>query len=316
VDQLLNPAVRVARVLVGRVVMLIAALFVVVWGISLLPGNGVRALLGRDASAAAVTAREHELGLDQPIPMRFWDWLTELLRGNFGTTLRGEPIGAVLAAKLPNTLVLTGGALLITVVTSTALALWWTSNPRRQVRRAVSVGTIVIAALPEFVVAALTVLIFALTLDVLPAVTVQNAAGAPRDSTMYVLPVIALALPQIGWNTRVFAANIREARALPFVRAATVEGIRESTLFFRYIAPRTLPTMVASLATTVGMIVGGSVVVESVFNFPGVGAVVAGSVAARDVNMVAAVVACTGVVILALLLLADAARAWSRARAT
>lgn len=315
-DRLLTRAVHVAGVLVSRVVMLIAALFAVVSGISLLPGNGVRALLGRDASAASVTERERELGLDQPIPVRFWDWLIELLQGNFGTTLRGEPIGELLAAKLPNTLVLTGAALLVTVAASTALALWWTSSPRWQIRRAVSVGTIVVAALPEFVVAALAVLIFSLTLDVLPAVTVQNAAGAPHHPTMYVLPVIALALPQIGWNTRVFAATIREVRALPFVHAAVVEGIRESTLFFRYIAPRTLPTMVASLATTVGMIVGGSVVVESVFNFPGVGALVAGSVAARDVNVVAAAVACTGVVILALLLVADAVRAWSRARAT
>jgi peptide/nickel transport system permease protein len=316
VDRFLSRAVRGAGVLLSRVAMLIGALFVVVSGISLLPGNGVRALLGRDASAATVTARQRELGLDQPIPARFWGWLTELLRGNFGTTLRGESVGGLLAAKLPNTLVLAGAALLVTLVASTALALWWTGSTRGQVRRAVSAGTIVVTALPEFVVATLAVLIFALTLDVLPAVTVQNAAGAPRDPTMYPLPVIALALPQIGWNTRVFAAAIREARALPFVHAAAVEGIRESTLFFRYIAPRTLPTMVASLATTVGMIVGGSVVVESVFNFPGVGALAAGSVAARDVNVVAAIVACTGVVILALLLVADAVRAWSRARAT
>ncbi|MFN3006380.1 ABC transporter permease [Mycolicibacterium wolinskyi] len=308
-------AARPAAALLNRTAMLVVALFAVMLAMALLPGNGVRALLGRDATETQVRAREAELGLDRPVVVRFWEWLSGLVRGDFGTTLRGEPVGDLLAAKVPNSLVLTGVALLVTVVVATLLAVYWTSGERPVFRRIASVGTIVVIALPEFVVATIAILVFALALDVLPAATVQDSAGAPRDPSMYILPVIALALPQIGWNTRVFVAAIREARSLPYVHAAELDGVGEAALFVRYIAPRALPTMIASLATTVGMIVGGSVVVESLFNFPGVGAVVAGSVNTRDVNVVAAVVACTGVVILLMLLLADATRAWAKARA-
>lgn len=294
--------------------MLVVALFAVVLAMALLPGNGVRSLLGRDATEEQVHAQERELGLDRPVVARFWEWLSGLLRGDFGTTLRGEPVGDLLAAKAPNSLLLTGAALLVTIVVATSLAVWWTSGDRPVFGRIASVTTVAVIALPEFVVATIAVLVFALALDMLPAVTVQSSTGAPRDASMYVLPVLALALPQIGWNARVFVAAIREARAVPYIRAAELDGVGETALFLRYIAPRALPTMIASLATTVGMLVGGAVVVESLFNFPGFGAVVAGSVGTRDVNVVAAVVACTGVVILSMLLVADAVRAWAKAR--
>ncbi|MGV0742609.1 ABC transporter permease [Mycolicibacterium sp. XJ870] len=311
----LTRAARPAAAVLNRTAMLVVALFAVMLAMALLPGNGVRALLGRDATEDQVRLREQELGLDRPVVVRFWEWLSGLVRGDFGTTLRGEPVSDLLAAKVPNTLILTGAALLVTVVAATLLAVYWTSGDRPVFGRIASVGSIVVIALPEFVVATVAVLVFALALDVLPAVTVQDSSGAPRDPSMYILPVIALALPQIGWNTRVFVAAIREARAVPYVHSAELDGVGEAALFLRYIAPRALPTMIASLATTVGMIVGGSVVVESLFNFPGVGAVVAGSVSTRDVNVVAAVVACTGVVILLMLLVADATRAWAKARA-
>ncbi|WP_286211950.1 ABC transporter permease [Mycolicibacterium mageritense] len=313
-DRIVKRGGRMAADLLNRVAMLLVVLFGVTAAMALLPGNGVRAVLGRDATEAEVHARTQELGLDRAVPFRFWEWLSGLAQGDFGTTLRGEPVGALLAAKLPNSLILMGVSMLVTVVGASALAVWWSSGGPPGVQRVLSVATIVVIALPEFVVATLAILVFALVLDVLPAVTVQDSFGAPRNASMYVLPVVALALPQIAWNARVFVAAIDEARATPHVHAAEVDGVGETALFLRYIVPRALPTMIASLATTVGMIVGGSVVVESLFNFPGVGAVLAGSVGTRDVNVVAAVVAGTGVVILVLLFVADVVRDWSRAR--
>lgn len=292
--------------------MLVVALLAVVAAMALLPGNGVRALLGRDASASEITAYVTERGLDRPVLERFSAWFGGLVRGDFGQTLRGESVNALLATRVPNTLALAVPALLLTFVLSIGLAVWWTSGDRPLVGRIASVGTTVVIALPEFVVATLAVLVFALTLDVLPAVTMQDADGRPASLSMYILPIASLAVPQIAWNSRVFAAALREARSLPYVRAAEIDGVGETTLFLRYILRRTLPTMIASLATTVGMIVGGSVVVESLFNYPGVGALVAASVGSRDVNVVAAVVASTGVVIVTMLLVADAVRAWTR----
>lgn len=313
-DHLVRPALRVATGTLSRLAMLLVALFAVVVAMALLPGNGVRALLGRDATEADVAAHIHRLGLDRPLVDRFTEWLGGLLRADFGQTLRGESVNALLTNRLPNTLALAIPALVLTFVVSSLVAMWLTGNRRPACGRVASVATIVVIALPEFVVATLAVLVLALTLDALPAVTMQNASGAPQNLSMYVLPVLSLSIPQIGWNTRVFAAAIREARSLPYVHAAELDGVGEATLFVRYVLPRAAPTMIASLATSVGMVVGGAVVVESLFNFPGVGALVAASVGNRDINVVAAVVACTGAVILVMLLAADGVRSWTRAR--
>lgn len=295
--------------------MLVVVLFAVIVAMAMLPGNGMRTLLGRDATEADIAAKLTDLGLDRPVTERFAEWFGGLIRGDFGQTLRGESVNHLLAARLPNTLALAIPTLLTTLVVSLALAYWWTSGNRPVFGKVASVATVIVIALPEFVVATLMILVFALTLDALPAVTTQDSTGAPRDVTMYILPVLSLAIPQIGWNTRVFVAAIREARTLPYIHAAELEGTAEPVLFLRYILWRVLPTFIASLATTVGMIVGGTVVVESLFNFPGVGALVAASVTTRDVNVVAAVVACTGLVILMMLLVADAAKAWTRRHA-
>ncbi|MFC9893704.1 ABC transporter permease [Nocardia sp. NPDC127579] len=298
-----------ARLLLRRLGLLIALLATVFVAVDLLPGSTARAVLGREATPAQIAAKERELGLDRPLPTRFLDWVTDVLTGDFGRTARGRPINDLLADKFPPTLLLGGLALLCTVVLSLLLGAWWVRGG--WTGRVLQPGTTVAAALPEFVLATLLIMVFALATGWLPAVTITDRSGFPVSADMLVLPVLALAIPQIGWNARVVRAALTDAAQAPHVDNAVLEGLPSRVVLVRHVMPFAAPTIVASFATTVGMLLGGSLVVETIFNYPGLGAVLAGSVADRDTSVVAAVVALSGAVIMLMLALADGIRAWS-----
>ncbi|WP_433734457.1 ABC transporter permease [Nocardia sp. CA-129566] len=299
-----------ARLLIRRVILLIALLATVFAAVDLLPGNTARAVLGRDATAERIAAKEHELGLDRPLPVRFVEWLSGVATGDFGRTARGRSINELLADKFPPTLLLGGIAFLVTVMASLLLGGWWAARQGASTRF-LQPTTTAAAAIPEFVIATLLILVFSLGAGWLPAVTITGRSGLPASPDMLVLPVLALAIPQIGWNTRVVRAALLDAARAPHVESAVLEGLSTTTVLTRHVLPFALPTIVASFATTVGMLLGGALVVETIFNYPGLGAVLASSVADRDTSLIAAVVALTGVVIMAMLAAADGIRAWA-----
>jgi peptide/nickel transport system permease protein len=126
-----------------------------------------------------------------------------------------------------------------------------------------------------------------------------------------VLPVLAIAIPQIGWNARLVRAALAEESRAPHVDAAVLDGLPRHRLLLRHVLPGALPVVVASAVTSVGLVLGGTVVVETVFNYPGIGSVLAQAVTDRDAPLVAGMVAITGVLIMAMLVLADGVRVWS-----
>lgn len=294
-----------------RVAVLVVLLALVFVAVELLPGNAARAVLGRDTDAADIAAREHELGLDRPLPLRFLDWLSGLRTGDLGVSARGVPVTHLISSQFPNTVLLGGLALAVTLTASLVLGSWWALRPNGIVARVLNPLSTMVIAVPEFVVATVLVLVFALWAGWFPAVTVSSAGGSPASAAMLVLPVLALALPQTGWNTRVVLAALTDAAGAPHVHAAVLDGLPARRVVARHILPVAVPTIAASIATTVGMLLGGAVVVETIFNYPGVGAVLASSVADRDAPLIAGIVAITGTTIMVVLLVADGLRAWS-----
>ncbi|MFC4125703.1 ABC transporter permease [Nocardia rhizosphaerae] len=294
-----------------RIALLVALLAVVFVAVDLLPGSAARSALGRDASRAELVAKEHELGLDRPLPVQFWHWISGVATGDFGQTARGGSVGALLADRFPQTMLLGGIALLLTVVTSLALGCWWALRPTAFGARLLQPATTISVAVPEFVCGTVLILVFSLATGLLPAVTITDRSGFPAGPEMLILPVLALAIPQIGWNSRVVRSALRDAAAAPHVESAVLEGIPSSAVLWRHLLPFAAPTIVAGYATSVGMLFGGTLVVETLFNYPGIGAVLAGSVADRDTTTVAAVVALTAIVTMALLAVADVVRSWA-----
>ncbi|SFI59946.1 peptide/nickel transport system permease protein [Streptosporangium canum] len=310
----LSLLLRGAAALAQRAVLLAVLLVAVFAAMEFLPGDAARSSLDRGASAAAVAARRVELGLDQPLWNRLLRWMAGLPTGDLGVTSRGEQVAEVIGRHFPGTLLLGGLAFAVTMVAALALAVVAALRPSSALDRAISGTSTVVAALPEFVVASVLVLLFALWADLLPAVTVTAAGGGPASAAMLVLPVLSLAVPQIGWNARVARAALADECTAPHVEAAVLDGLPPRRVLLRHVLPGSLPTIAAGAATSVGMLLGGAVVVETIFNYPGVGSVLAGAVRDRDTPLVAGVVMVTSVAILAVLLAADLVRGWASVR--
>ncbi|TVL90301.1 ABC transporter permease [Streptomyces sp. SAJ15] len=300
---------RLVALLARRALMLAVLLATLFAAVELLPGDAATATAERGESAADIAQRRELLGLDRSVVERFADWMTGLPTGDLGTSARGEQVADMLARPFPNTLLLGGLALLVTLVASLALGGWAALRPGGKTDRAISATATGVLALPEFVVAVALVLVFAQWLQWLPAVTLADSDGWPASWEMLVLPVVALAIPQIGWNTRIVRAALADEAKAPHVEAAILDGLPSRRVLTHHVLPGAMPAIAAGIATSTGMLLGGAVVVETIFNYPGIGAVLAGAVTDRDSPVIAGVVAVTGAVITGVLLLADLVRA-------
>ncbi|MFK8844274.1 ABC transporter permease [Streptomyces sp. Ac-502] len=289
--------------------MLVVLLALVFTAIELLPGDAATATAERGEGAAGVAVRRRLLGLDRPVWERFWDWITALPTGDLGTSARGERVGDLLAAPLPNTVLLGSTAFVLTVLGALTLGTWAAARPKGLVDRTVDLASTAAFALPEFVVAVGLLLVLSLWTGWLPAATVTGADGAPAGWTMLVMPVLALTVPQTGWNTRIVRGALADQAATPHVEAARLDGLSTRQVLLRHALPGAWPAIATGVATSTGMLLGGTVVVETLFNYPGIGTVLAGAVADRDTPVIAAVVACSAALITVVLLLADLVRA-------
>jgi peptide/nickel transport system permease protein len=304
-----GPAVRrIAMGIIRRVLMLFLLLALVFAAVQLLPGDAATATAERGSSVAEVAVVRSRLGLDRPLPERFLHWLSDLLTGGLGTSARGEPVNHLLRSPFANTVLLGVLVLLITVTMSMTLGCWAALRPGGAPDRIVSAAATVVLALPEFVIAAALVVVLALWTGWLPAVTVANERGAPTSWSMLVLPVSTLAIPQIGWNTRIVRAALADEAKAAYVEMAVLDGLNRRRILSHHLLPGALPAIAAGAATSTGMLLGGAVVVETVFNYPGVGAVLADAVTDRDTPVIAAVVALTAAVITVALLVSDLVR--------
>ncbi|WP_436849749.1 ABC transporter permease [Streptomyces californicus] len=299
---------RIAGILGRRVLMLVVLLALVFSAVELLPGDAASASAERGESAAELAERRHLLGLDRPVWERFTDWMTALPTGDLGTSARGQKVTELLADPLPNTLVLALSAFVITVVLSLLLGCWAAARPGRPTDRAISHATTAAFAVPEFVVSALLLLVLSLWTGWLPAVTVTGGDGRPATWTMLIMPVLALVIPQTGWNTRVVRGALADQASTPHVEAAHLDGLPLRRILMSHQLPGAVPAIATGIATSTGLLFSGAVVVETLFNYPGIGTVLAGAVAARDTPLIAGVVISAGAVVSLVLLAADLIR--------
>ncbi|GAA2678899.1 ABC transporter permease [Streptomyces violaceolatus] len=295
-----------ARRLAGAVVLLVLLSAAVFAAMAVLPGDAVSAVAGVDASETQRAEVRAELGLDRPAVQRYADWAAGAVRGDLGRGFVGErPVADVLATRLPNSLLLAGLTLAVTAPLATLLGLW-TGLRGGVADRVVSTSAQILAAVPEFVVAALLVAVLAVWLEVLPRVSVIPLGGTPLDvPDALVLPVLTLSAVGLAVATRLLRASVADTAARPYCEAARLNGVRGVRLAVRHILPNAAGPAVQALTLTTGALVGSAVVVENVFDYPGIGRELQLAVAARDVPMVQGIATALVAVMLAVLLLGD-----------
>ncbi|MGW0999410.1 ABC transporter permease [Streptomyces sp. NPDC002523] len=296
----------VGRRLAGAAVLLVVLSAVIFAATAVLPGDAVSAVAGVDASEAQRAEVRAGLGLDRPAAERYADWVAGALRGDLGRGFVGDrPVADVLATRLPNSLLLAGLTLAVTAPLAALLGLW-TGLRRGGADRFVSTAAQILAAVPEFVIAALLVAVLAVWLELLPRVSVIPLGGTPLDVPhALILPVLTLSAVGLAVATRLLRVSVADAAATPYCEAARLNGVRGVRLAVRHILPNAVGPAVHALTLTTGALVGSAVVVENVFDYPGIGRELQLAVAARDIPMVQGIATVLAGVMLAVLLMGD-----------
>jgi peptide/nickel transport system permease protein len=273
----------------------------------ILPGDPGRAILGPFAAKSSVQALDHKLGVDQPLLTRYLDWLGGLLHGNFGTSYTYQSaVEPFVRAALTNSVKLAVLAFVIVVPLGIIGGVIAALNAGRALDRIISVTGLSLATVPEFVSGIVLIVIFGVTLKVLP-VTASAGAGA-GDLTQFrhlILPAIPLVFVLFGYIARMARAGTIEALNSDYARTATLKGLPRTTMIRRHILRNSLLPTITVIATQTGYLIGGLVVVEDLFNYQGIGNLIFKAAQAKDFAMLEAGVLTIGVVYVLATLAAD-----------
>lgn len=278
------------RRLPSAVAVLFAASVLIFAILRLVPGDPASTLAGPDATPETIAAIRHDLGLDQPVITQYVTWLGHLVTFDLGRSyMIGGQISDLVSAGLANTLWLTGAALLLAITGSVITALLWVGVPSRALDAALTGFNTVALALPTFVTGVILVLVFGLLLPILPTggVPPRGFLAQPGISVQYlILPAICLALPASAGLARFLAESLRTELGSPYVTTARAAGVGSRRLLVAHALPAALPTYLTVLGLQAGALLGGAVLVEAVFSWPGLGQLAAQAIDRRDYPVV------------------------------
>lgn len=285
-------ALFLARRLVTLIGTLIAASLVVFLVLEVLPGDPAAIMLGTEAQPDTLAALRHQMGLDRPAPERYLSWVAGLVTGDLGTSYTySVPVAGLIAERLAVTLPLALIAMALTVVLALGLGTYAASRHGRPGDVAVMAFTQFGIALPNFWVAILLVLLFAITLGWLPAGGFPGwRAGIGPAVRALLLPAVALALVQAAILARVTRSAVLEVSREDFVRTARAKGLTRSQTLWRHVLRNAMVPVVTLMGLQFAYLLGGTIVVENVFRLPGIGRLIFQSITQRDLVVVKDVV--------------------------
>jgi len=294
---------RLGRAAVSLVIVLVASFFMV----QLVPGDPVRAALGPTAPAATVAALRADLGLDQPVLTQFTNYLTGLLQLDFGTSVTSQrPVATTLAERLPTTLFLSVASFVVAVVGAFPLGVATAVSARGGRRRVLDLGVSgflgVIIAVPNFLLAVLLISSLSIGAGLLP----PAGWGRPDQA---VLPILALAVGPLAYLARIVHVEMLRVLDAPYLTTARSKRLPPRLIYVRHALPNIVTaTLTAGGVVLVGLI-GGTVLVETVFTIPGIGSTIVSSITAKDYPLIQGIVLVYAVLVLGANLVIDLALA-------
>ncbi len=273
-----------------------------------LPGDAATQVLGPHASASQVAAMRARLGLDRPLATQYADWVFGIVHGRLGTSLAdGEPVSRLLAPRIAATGMVVLGAASLAIPLALLFGVWSAVRRDRAVDLIGSAITLAAASLPEFVVGiGLIVLLATGPLRIFPAVSLLDPARALwRQMPSIALPVLTLVVASIPYVLRMVRGSMIEVLDSDYVTMARLNGIPERRVVLHHALPNAIGPAVQVIALTLNYLAGGVVVVEAVFNYPGIGTALVQAVRYRDLPVVQFLVLAIGAFYVASNLVAD-----------
>ncbi len=288
-------------------VTLVIVSFTVFAATQLLPGDVAQILLGQAATPEAVAGLREAMGLNEPAIPRYFNWLIGLTQGDFGLSyVTREPIADLIAGRLQNTLRLAAITTLISVPLALSLGILAALYQGTKFDRVVSTATVMIISVPEFMVATLAVLIFAVYLKWLPALSYANEVTSLWQLLKtFAMPVITLTFVIAAQMIRMSRAAVIETLNTPYCEMALLKGASRRRTVLIHALPNALGPIANAVALSLSYLLGGVIIVETIFNYPGIAKLMVDAVATRDLPLVqsCAMIFCFGY--LMLIMLAD-----------
>ncbi len=275
-----------------------------------LPGDAATAILGKEATPDRVAALREQLHLNDSVVSQYLQWISGVLTGSFGTSAATQqPVSTLLSDRVANSLFLVFCASVVAIPLSIGIGVWTAMKRDKPVDHVMSTTTLVLAALPEFVIGIGLILLFATgVFHWFPAVSLlAPGEKAWQDPRVVVLPAATLVLAVTPYISRIMRGSMVEVLESEYVTMARLKGLPERTVIWRHAVPNAIVPAIQVTALQLAWMAGGVVVVEYVFSYPGIGAALVDAVANRDMPVVQTVTMLAAGVYVLLNLLADLA---------
>ncbi|MBP3913642.1 MAG: ABC transporter permease [Lachnospiraceae bacterium] len=243
---------------------------------TLTPGDPARQILGNDASEEQVQAKREELGLNDPAVVQYVRYIGGVVHGDFGESYRtGEPVLSEIVPRLATSAKITLGAVAIGAIIGVLLGIISALKKYTWIDSLVLVISMFFQSVPEFVVALVLIMIFAVQLHLLPATGIETAKG-------YILPMLCIGLSSVASYTRITRSSMLEVLSEDYIRTARAKGQTEGNITFHHALRNAMIPVAQSIGTNLGNAIGGGMVLETVFGVPGVGKYIVDSITQRN----------------------------------
>jgi peptide/nickel transport system permease protein len=294
------------RILLSLLTLLLVS-FIVFGMLEILPGDVATRVLGRDATAEALATVRARLQLDQPALIRYGNWFGGLVTGDFGQSLvSGRRVIDILGPRIFNTVLLSIYAFILYIPLTVVPALVQAVQRDRAIDHGLSALTLVLLSMPDFLLGTALLIIFVITLPVLPAISLVDQSSSVREYIeAMTLPAVTLAIVMAVYAVRMLRDNLIEVLDSDYVRMAELKGLPPHRVLLRHALPNALVPTLNVTALNLAYLVGGVVVVEKVFAYPGFGSLLVDALQLRDLPVIEATVMLAAGVYITANLIAD-----------
>lgn len=277
-------ALILLRRLVQLVVVLLVVTFVSYWMINLLPGDPAMAILGFGGDAHALAQVRHQMGLDQPLLVRYVEWLGGLLHGDLGTSyITSIPVGQSLAQRLPVTVELLLLTQIVSLACTVPLAMASARRVGRIMDRTLTTISFGLLSTPAFVSGVLLILVFAVVWRILPATGYTQFTDDPLDNLRTLaLPVVTLTLGHVAVYTRLLRSDLIATLQEDYILLARARGLSPRRIMWRHALRPSAISLITAIGLNLGAMIGGAVIIEQLFGLPGVGRLIVEAILSRD----------------------------------
>lgn len=279
------------RYFIKRIIILLITLFLVsiitFTAFSILPGDAGRVVLGTNASQEQVDAYNAKLGLDKPVVQRYFSWIGKALTGNLGESYKySVSVGELISSRIPVTLTLAVISLLIVIVISVPIGVISAMKENSAADNVFMLSGQVIMAIPGFFLGIILSWIFGVLLNwFIPGQYISYSENLGGFFAYLIIPAIAIALPKIGMSVKFLRASVIEQKNAGYVKTARGIGLKKREIIYRHILKNALIPAVTFFGIIAADIIAGSIVIEQVFQIPGVGRLLYDAVASRDLPL-------------------------------